>query len=190
MEIVQYLQAHSLFFLVYVFFAWGMLVEGLLFALTVMFLVTTNVVEVWPAMISVAVGAMLEQWLLYHTGTRLNGYPRITGWVNRIAQRFDDHIKQRTLRTLIISKFIYGIHRAILIRSGMLQLPRARFLKASLVSTAFWLLVIGVFSYYFSGSLLKLTKYTNWWVNILPIILIAVFLLAEKLVGKYLRRWL
>lgn len=189
MDIVNYLQAHHLYFLVYVFFTLGMLVEGLLFALTVMFLITTGAVEPVPAIISVAVGAMLEQWLLYYTGSRLNNFPRLTNWVNRVAERFDEHIKKRTLHTLLISKFIYGVHRAILIRSGMLKLPAKQFFKASVVSTLFWLLVVAASSYYFSAYLLRFSKY--WSVlDFLPFGLIVVFLLAERLAGKYLKRWL
>lgn len=189
MDVVNYLQTHHLYFLVYVFFALGMLAEGLLFALTVMFLINIGAVEPLPALISVGVGAMLEQSLFYHLGTRLTNFPRITNWVNRVAQKFDKHIQNRTFHTLLISKFVYGFHRAILIRSGMLKLPVGNFFKASLISTSCWLLIIGALSYYFSAYLIKFAKYSSW-VDALPFILIAVFLLIERLAGKYLKRWL
>lgn len=189
MDIVNFLQSHHLFPLVYVFFTLGMLVEGLLFALAVMFLITTKAVDPLPAIVSVAIGAMLEQWLLYHTGARLTNFPRITKWVNKVAERFDEHITQHTLRTLMVSKFIYGVHRAILIRSGMLKIPRQQFFKASLVSTTFWLAVIGFASYYFSSYLLRFSKYWSFF-DLLPFGLIIVFLLLERLAGRFLKRWL
>lgn len=189
MEIVHYLQAHHFQYFVYIFFALGMLVEGLLFALTVMFFITTGVVEPLPAVLSVLLGAMLEQWLFYYAGTRLNNFPRITNWVNRVAARFDEHIQRRILHTLLISKFIYGVHRAILIRSGMLNVPRREFFKASIISASFWLLAIGVSGYFFSSYFLKYARYWSL-IDLLPFILIFIFLLAERLAGKYLRRWL
>lgn len=189
MDVVNYLQTHDFYILVYVFFTLGMLAEGLLFALTVMFFINIGVVEPLPALLSVGVGAMLEQWLFYHVGTRLTNFPRITNWVNQVAQKFDKHIQNRTLHTLLISKFVYCFHRAILIRSGMLKLPRAQFFKASVISTSLWLLVIGALSYYFSVYLIKFAKYSNL-VDALPFILIAVFLVIERVAGKYFKRWL
>lgn len=189
MEVVFFLQNHNLFFLVYIFFAFGMLVEGLLFALTVMFLISVGAVSPLPAVLSVAIGAVMEQWLLYYVGTKLNGYSKLSVWVNKIAGRLDEHIQKRALHTFLISKFVYGVHKAILIRSGMLKISLKNFWKASLVSTLFWLLVICAFSYYFSAYLVKFTKYSGW-VNALPFLLIILFLLLEKILGKYLKKWL
>jgi membrane protein DedA with SNARE-associated domain len=188
-DIVNYLQAHNLYFLVYVFFTLGMLVEGLLFALTVMFLIITGIVQPVPAIASIAIGAMLEQGLFYYVGTRLTNFPRISKWANRIAQRFDNHITKRTVHTLLISKFVYGVHRAILMRSGMLRIPRKQFFRASFLSTVFWLIIIGGLSYFFSAYLVKFAKYYTY-VDLLPFALVIGFLLLERLAGRFLKRWL
>lgn len=189
MDIVIFLQNHNLFFLVYLFISLGMLVEGLLFALTVMFLISVGIVSPLPAVLSVAIGAVLEQWLLYYVGTRLKNFSKLSVYVNKIAGKLDEHIQKRALHTFLISKFVYGVHKAILIRSGMLRISLNNFWKASLVSTLFWLLVICAFSYYFSAYLVKFAKFSGW-VNALPFILIVFFLLLEKFLGKYLKRWL
>ncbi len=189
MEIFNYLLAHNLDILVYTFFVLGMLVEGLLFALTVIFLISVGSVPAVPSLLCVLFGAMLEQWLLYYTGKRLANFPRVSLWVNKIAGRFDKHIENRTTHVFVISKFIYGVHRAILIRTGMLNLPMKQFVRASIISVVFWLAVIGLLSYSFSEYLFKFIHYSRF-VDVLPFVMIIFFLLVERVAGKYLQRWL
>jgi hypothetical protein len=56
MEIFNYLLAHNLDVLVYTFFVLGMLVEGLLFALTVIFLISVGSVPAIPSLLCVLFG--------------------------------------------------------------------------------------------------------------------------------------
>jgi membrane protein DedA with SNARE-associated domain len=67
----------------------------------------------------------------------------VTHWARKIAGPFDEHLRERTFHTIFLSKFIYGVHHAILIRAGMLRMRLDKFIKIDFASSVTWIVVVG-----------------------------------------------
>lgn len=94
--------------------------------------------------LSVLFGDSVWYWLGYQTTTRFLRFKR---WADRVAAPFDGLLVNRTFRAIFISKFIYGIHHALLWRTGSLKIGYFKFLKIDLLASLFWVLIIGGFGY-------------------------------------------
>ena len=54
---------------------------------------------------------------------------------------------------IIISKYIYGIRVAVCVSYGVSKMPFHRFLGASAISCALWVLILSGLGYFFSGAI-------------------------------------
>ncbi|MFQ5851619.1 MAG: hypothetical protein ACE5JU_13680 [Candidatus Binatia bacterium] len=54
----------------------------------------------------------------------------------------------QTLHTIFISNFAYGFHPLVLIRAGLLRLPLGKLAKADLISTLFWIFIVGSLGFF------------------------------------------
>jgi membrane protein DedA with SNARE-associated domain len=121
----------------------------------------------------VVAGALLEQLGWYGIGRFLAKKDFLAKWADRLVGRYDRHLLNRTFHSLLLSKFILGIHRATLVRCGMLKISLSEFLKASLPATAVWLLVVGILGLFFRSSYNILKNYIHY----AGAILLALFLI-------------
>jgi membrane protein DedA with SNARE-associated domain len=156
--LIQTFAAHKLlgFFLVFA----GLLIEGEFVLFIAAFLTEQRIFNAGYMLIIVICGVLLGDILWYFAGRRLNG----TGywwqkWFDHIAKPFDRHLVKNPFRTIFISKFTYGFHRAILLRVGELRIEFGRFLKADIASAVIWIGIIGALGYKASASFLILRHY-------------------------------
>ncbi len=141
----------------------GMIIEGDIALFASGFLVHEGFMKTSWALGVVLLGALSSDVLWRSWGVRLreknNG---LSGWVERIAGPFDQQILEHPLRTILITKFVYGIHRPILLRSGMLNLSKKYFWRADIPALAIWILVIGGIAYGASSSLVLVKEYLKF----------------------------
>lgn len=113
--------------------------------------------------------------------------PRVNAWIDRLAKPFDQHLSLNPPRTIFISKFIYGLHRTIILRSGMLKIPLSKFLKADVPAAILWIGIVGGVGYATGISSLLFKRY-------LPIAEIVLFLglvgflVFVRLVSQFLKK--
>lgn len=141
----------------------GLLIEGELVLFTAAFLTQQGAFDLGDMFIVVLGGVFAGDLLWYFVGARLNGTHHF--WqerINRFAKPFDRHILTSPLRTIFISKFTYGLHRAILVRSGMLGIAPRDFIKADAASVLIWIGIIGGLGYGASASFLILKHYLRF----------------------------
>lgn len=72
----------------------------------------------------------------------------------QVAQpRVEKLIEKFGAAAIIISKYIYGIRVAVCVSYGVSKMPFHRFLAASAVSCALWVLILSGVGYFFSGAI-------------------------------------
>jgi membrane protein DedA with SNARE-associated domain len=151
------------------------------------FLITQGVLQPVVSVILIVLGAIGEQLLWFWVGLKLGENHFISKWGHKLSHRFDPHLVHRTFHSLAISKFIYGFHRAVLIRSGMLKIGLKKFVKASIPATLIWLSIIGTLGFIFSASLGVLKYYLKYGELVL-LLIILIFFVADYFVSKRLAK--
>lgn len=187
MEFFDFIQSHNIEYLAYAAVALGMLLEGTVFLLAAVFLVARGVLNPVWTLIAALAGAFSEELIWYYIGSKLTDISRLSPWINKLVGGFDEHIRNKTLHTLIFSKFVYGIHRAVAARAGMLKVDFQKFLANAALAIIFWIAVIGGIAYVFNASFLKLEKYIRY-VELVPLIVMVIFFSAAKVLSARLKK--
>ncbi len=126
----------------------GLLFEGEIVLFTAAFLIHQGVFDLGDMLLVVISAVLLGDTMWYFGGSYLHiNFPFLNHWLEKLGKPFDDHLKLHSLRTIFVSKFIYGFHRPILLRSGQLQIPFKEFFKADLIASFFWISIIGGLGY-------------------------------------------
>src|SRR3989344_3274221 len=130
-----------------------MIVEGDIALFTTMFLLSMGLFAPLPLLVAIFGGAMTGD-LCWFIGGRI--FAKIDRWpvrfVNKLASPFDSHIAERPMHTLFISKYVYGIHHAIMFRAGALHDKAQEFFKDDILATLLWMLTIGGLGYLSGAS--------------------------------------
>ncbi|MBI2100868.1 MAG: VTT domain-containing protein [Candidatus Vogelbacteria bacterium] len=135
------------------------------------------------------VGMMLGDSLWYWLGRWLDDSRHVLArWASRVGRPFDHHLLTRSLHTILLSKFTYGIHHAILVRAGaMKQLLWFEFLRLDFISTAVWVCVIGALGY-LSGASFALVKHYIKFAELASGFAVLLFLVFWHLLAKRTRK--
>lgn len=187
MEILPFIQVHHLQNYIYLVIFFGMFTDAAVMVFATVFLITAKVIGIVPGVTVLLLGIYFEQLFFYWLGLKLSAREKFSLWVDKVAKPFDRHLKSRPLHTLLISKFVYGLHRAMLVRSGMLKLPLKKFAEYAVYCSIAWLGVVGSLGAVFAGSYVELKKYFRY-AEIVPLVLVAIFFLAEWLLAKKLKK--
>lgn len=162
----------------------GMLMEGELVAFGAAFLVHRGAIMLIPTALVVILGTWLGNFLWYLLGRHQNRWPAfIRKLADRVSGRIDDHLRRRPFHTILMTKFTYGLHRAILLRAGAIGLPTKTFLRSDLLASTFWLSVVAAVVYFSKFSLVFLHQYFRAG-EIVLLLAFVIFLLVEKLFVK------
>ncbi len=189
MSFVEFIQAHHAQNIVYLVLLVGMFTDAALVIFIAIFLMAQRALNI-PATIGIIiVGTLLEQLLWYWIGSRLGKFNGLVRWTDRLAQPFDRHILEKPFRTLVISKFVYGLHRAVLARAGMLGLHFKTYVRDSFLSTFIWLAALGGIGYGFSASYSALSRYMNY-AEIIPLVLVIIYFIVDYYISKRLKKTL
>ncbi len=166
----------------------GMFVEGDAMLFLTAFLTHQGFFDFGDMLFTVVSGVLIGDSAWYWIGYRLDGSKsRLARWAAKVAAPFDEHIKKRPFHTILISKFTYGFHHAILLRAGALRLPFKRYFWIDVIASAVWLLAIGILAYVFSGSYVFLRRYVRYG-EIALLFLIVLFVLADHAIAKYYKK--
>lgn len=158
--LIHYLIAWSS--LAYIVIFLGMIVEGDAFVFATAFLAHQGAFEPIPAFIVLLAGVLVGDVLWYEFGKRAkNSSFFFVRWANRMTAPFDAHLRERTFRTLLVSKFLYGFHHPTLMRAGNLGLSLENLMRKDLVATCGWIVVVGGLGYVFSASLALVKHYLH-----------------------------
>lgn len=168
----------------YILAFFGMVFEGDGALFTLAFLTAEGFFDVCDMLIVVFLSVLFGDTLWYWIGRKyIASFPRIAGWVDRFAKSFDRHLLERPTRTLLLTKFVYGAHHAVLVRAGMSKMDFRKFIKSDLISIVVWIGVIGSLGYFSSVSLAYEKKYLRY-AEISLLIALVLFFTAEHYIKK------
>jgi len=187
MDLVSFAKNENYLPFVYVAIFFGMSIEAMLTLLAVVFLVVNGALNPLLALLVIIIGGLCEQFIWYYVGYHLNYFKKIISLVQKLTNRYDNHFLEHPRRVLILSKFIYGLHRSALVKFGTLKFPLKRYFSYGFEAIIFWLITVGSIGYAFSASYVELKKYIQY-AEIIPFVILIVFLFGEYFVSKKLRR--
>lgn len=128
----------------------GMIIEGDAVLFTAAFLAHQHYFDWGDVLLVVLSGVFIGDILWYYLGFKLNNSPRFTllrRWLDRISKTLDAQLQQRPLKIIFISKFLYGLHHAVLMRVGNLKLPLNKFLQTDAIAIVLWVTMVGGLGY-------------------------------------------
>lgn len=141
----------------------GLMFEGDVTLFTVSFLTREGFFDVGDILIVVLLSVFIGDIVWYWLGKNvIKKFPRIHHLVDRLARPFEKHLIDRPTKTLLLTKFTYGVHHAVLLRSGMLKMDFKQFLKSDILAILIWVAVIGGLGFFSSLSLEFLRKYLRF----------------------------
>jgi len=187
MDLPVFIQLHHLQHYIYFVMFLAMLADATFTVLAVMLLVSLGAVSLAPSLLVLLLGVFGEQLMFYGIGRKFNRWPQLAAWVNKVAHPFDRHFYSRPFHTLFLSKFIYGLHRTTLMRAGMLRIPFLNFCRYAFYCSVAWLIVVAGIGYAFSASYEILKKYFHY-AELVPLVLVIAFFLAEWRFSKHLKK--
>ena len=165
----------------------GLLIEGNIFLFAAMFLTQRGAFTMPEILPIVLVGILGGDFLWYLAGRYLTDSDgRTKRWVEKLTKSFDKQIGLRPNRVIFFSKFIYGIHRAVLVRAGMLKISFKKFLIADGVTSVMWIILIGGVAYVASSSLSIIKHYLKF-TEIALLVALLGFLFIEKVVSRFFK---
>ncbi|HEY4510336.1 MAG TPA: VTT domain-containing protein [Candidatus Paceibacterota bacterium] len=168
----------------YILVFFGVIMEGEVTLFTSAFLTRQGFLNIGYASITLLLGALAGDLMWYALGTRFGSSTSfIMRWLNRVAGRFDNHITKSPIRTIFISKFTYGFHRAVLVRAGILGLPIKRIFRADFLVTVVWMIVVGGLGYALSASIPLVRKSVHL-VESMFLIFFIGFIILEFIITK------
>lgn len=153
----------------------AMFFDANLMILAATFLITVKVLNPYLLAAIIVVGAYSEQLVWYSVGRYMGNKEFLSRWANRLVGRYDRHLTGRMLHSLVVTKFIYGVHRATLLRLGMLKVDFKIFALSSLKAVAVWLFIVAAVGFSFSQSYKLLNQYINYGGYVLLGFLILIF---------------
>ena len=129
---------------------------------TVGFLTNGGYFDVITMLLVVFFGVMIGDNVWYVLGEVIKENSVFGRFITRIVKPFDEHLKKRTIWTIFISKFVYGLHRPTLLRAGMLRLPFKKFIEGDISASIIWIFLIGGLGYISSASFLLIKHYLRY----------------------------
>lgn len=141
----------------------AMVLEGEVSLFAAAFLTHQGFFDIGDIFLTIYAGLLLGDLGWYWLGTHLERLPpAVRHWVERLARPFDDHLLNRTFRTIFISKFTYGVHHALLMRAGALRINLGNFIRYDVIASLIWLVTIGGLGYFFSASFVLIRHYLRY----------------------------
>jgi membrane protein DedA with SNARE-associated domain len=168
----------------------GMIIEGDVLLFTAGFLVHRGVLKLLPTFFAMYAGTVFGDVIWYGIGTIDPNRNKIVHFLAMLAdvasRKIDEHLKERTFRTLLISKYVYGAHHFVLARAGMLRLPLRRFLRDDALGSLIWILSLGILGYAASASFSRVAHGLRL-VEIILLLSIVIFVLLHEVLSKILK---
>lgn len=166
----------------------GMTVEGDAVLFTAAFLTHQKIFDLGDMLLVVLSGTLIGDILWYYLGLKLNNSLRfafLRAWMDKISKPFDFQLHKRPFKTIFASKFLYGLHHAILMRTGNLKLPINKFLRIDAAAIVFWVMLVGSLGYVSSVSFSFFKHFLKF-----AEIMLAIGFLAFLLLIHFIRPWM
>lgn len=171
----------------YVILFFAMFFDANLMIIIGIFAISSGWLNSWAIAGVIIFGAYLEQLAWFGVGRLMKKSSFLSLWATKVIGRYDEHLINRSARSLLLTKFIYGTHRATLLRYGMLDFLFVKFVKSSAIAVFFWLGIMGIFGFAFSLSYLALKTYLKY-AQFGLLAIVVIFFSIQYFVSKSLKK--
>jgi membrane protein DedA with SNARE-associated domain len=113
----------------------------------------------------------------------------LTRITDKISKPFDHHLHDTPWRTVLLTKFVYGLNCAIPVRAGQIGISFKKFLLMDAFTTAVWFVIVGALGYG-SGSFFSVTIQDIKFIEIGFLIMLVLFFVIKHFASKYIKRGL
>jgi membrane protein DedA with SNARE-associated domain len=159
--------------------------EGVLFA--AFYLVHQEKLDL-PVLLMVAVsGVIAGDNLWFLSGRLVRRVPLLGKILKKVPAAIDEFIRTRAALTIIVSKFLYGFHRPILLYLHGAGVKYPDFLKGDVPAALLWVGVMSTAGYFFSSSLVLIRENFKYWQLGFAAVIIT-FIVIYKLVSGLVMR--
>lgn len=122
--------------------------EGEAVIYSVMFLSYQGTLNIYASLASICFSVLMtdaSSYALGYYGTKT--FPRIARFYEKLMSPLDDRLRSMSFVVFLVSKFTYGLHRAVVIRSGMLRVSFKKFMRIDILTSLVWVGTIAGFAY-------------------------------------------
>ena len=167
----------------------GMLLDGNITLLVLGFILNNTYGNYsFLLLIPAFLGAVLESIIFYNLGARIKNSPsKIILWAIEKTNHFDEHFLKRPKITLFLSKFIYGAHRASIIRIGILEPNFKKYLKAAIPVDILWMGILTSVGIGLKITFHLLKEYLKYAEIIFLLIIISLILFQKLFIAKKIK---
>jgi membrane protein DedA with SNARE-associated domain len=135
------------------------------------------------ALLAILLGVAIGDNLWYVLGETIKENSRIGRFIKRLTEPFDEHLKNRTARTIFFAKFTYGLYQPMLLKAGQLRLPFKEFLKGDILASIVWIILVGGLGFVSGASFYIIRRYLRY-TEISLLVAIVIFILISRLVAN------
>lgn len=165
-----------------------LLLEGELIFFVAAFLAHRGFFDPLTLMAIALAGVLIGDVLWFTTGRNMHKTSKLFQFAARhISRAFDSHVERVPMRVLFISKFTYGLHRAVLLRIGNTKMSLKTFLRGDILPSVVWVVTVFMLGYISSLTLVPLRHYLRFAEIGLAVVVISFAVLSYAL-SRVLRR--
>ncbi len=169
--------------LAYVLVLIGLLLEGELVLFSALILANQGYLSYYILLPLSVFGILTGDLLWFYLGVYFNGNSgKISRYVVKAQKLLQFSMFKTIFRAVFISKFTYGLHRAMLIAVGSSGVSVKKFLKSDSVAVAIWLSIIFLVSFLTSFSIKAFNGYVRG-VEVLILIVIILWVVFQKIMS-------
>ncbi len=175
--------------LAYIIVALGMFVEGDIVLFSAAFVASLGLLDLGNLAMVVFISMLLGDAIWYTFGKAIRSATGnwLNKWVSKVTHPFDAHIKERPFHTIFFSKFAYGFHHAILLRAGSLKIPYPNLLRADIIATFVWMIIVGGLGYA-SGTWLHQGEQYLHYAGYVMVAAIVIFITIEQIIVRQTKK--
>ena len=139
--------------LAYVLIFIGMLIEGEVIIFAAFFLATQNYVYLPAILLVVFAGAILGDILWYYGGHFLERIQFAHSLFCKVTYPLDRVIKRHPRTVIVLTKFTYGLHRVVLLKTRRGGIGFREFMKVDIPGSILWISTLASLAVLFSSYL-------------------------------------
>lgn len=174
-------------YLGYVLLFVGMIVEGEITLLAAIFLTQTGHMQLPYVLLIAFVGMVIGDTLWYWFGHFLDRFLFARKILNGIMPALDKQLRRRPALSIFIAKFIYFLHRIVLIRVRPCGISYTQFIKADLIAITAWVAASTALGVLFAASFSLLKSYIKY-AEIGLLFAVLTLAIGEHYLGSYYRK--
>ncbi|MBI5817201.1 MAG: VTT domain-containing protein [Candidatus Yonathbacteria bacterium] len=179
---IAFVEAHR--FIGYAILFVGMLLEGETLLLGAGILVHLKAFDPLDTFFIALAGSFIGDFLWYYLGMFLHrryGENKIIHYAKRNILRVFPNFERKPFWSIVVSKFIYGTNRSMLVLCGFSKIKLSLFARAEVLASPVWIMISLVLGYVLSYAALNITHRLKIF-GIIVALAIVTFLAIEHLI--------